>query len=307
MASEGEIDRLFWVYLEELHAWSMRVFAELWDRMDPDDFDGSYRRIYKQVVVVHERAVAAALFSSDDYVSLKAAAGRWWVAPDWREAKSWWKRPTELRGGVPAADVLARVPWSMKAVVGAGEGPSKAMDLGRARVARVLGTDPSAVARNYLREFVAVEGGPEVRDLSRTEKLVRGERIVPPGEPIPSSLELPSVGGTGGDQVFKFWRRVPRPGACDFCLMLATRGAVYSSRRAAMFSTDGRRYHDFCRCRAQLVVRARSGYKTGELEGVVDPVDANRLISFRAQTGKTYTYDLGGGVFNLGPPKPGWL
>lgn len=38
------------------------------------------------------------------------------------------------------------------------------------------------------------------------------------------------------------WRRVTAPGACDWCLMLADRGAVYSARTAG-FSA-----HDHCAC-----------------------------------------------------------
>ncbi|WP_301119789.1 hypothetical protein [Mycolicibacterium fortuitum] len=40
------------------------------------------------------------------------------------------------------------------------------------------------------------------------------------------------------------WRRLAQPGACAFCRMLTTRGAVYGSQQAAA----GRRYHDHCRC-----------------------------------------------------------
>lgn len=42
------------------------------------------------------------------------------------------------------------------------------------------------------------------------------------------------------------WARIPNLGACDFCLTLATRGAVYSSREKA--GGDGNRYHAHCRC-----------------------------------------------------------
>lgn len=40
--------------------------------------------------------------------------------------------------------------------------------------------------------------------------------------------------------------RVPEPGACNWCLMLASRGAVYSADTAGM--TKSTRYHDHCRC-----------------------------------------------------------
>lgn len=40
--------------------------------------------------------------------------------------------------------------------------------------------------------------------------------------------------------------RVPEPGACNWCLMLASRGAVYSKDSVGM--TRATRFHDHCRC-----------------------------------------------------------
>ncbi|WP_288750601.1 EndoU domain-containing protein [uncultured Corynebacterium sp.] len=40
--------------------------------------------------------------------------------------------------------------------------------------------------------------------------------------------------------------RVPNPGACNWCLMLASRGAVYSKDSVGM--TRATRFHDHCRC-----------------------------------------------------------
>lgn len=54
------------------------------------------------------------------------------------------------------------------------------------------------------------------------------------------------------DRSFAGWRRVPEPGACSFCRMLATRGAAYLSKDTAA----GRRYHQRCRCTAEPVMAA---------------------------------------------------
>lgn len=43
------------------------------------------------------------------------------------------------------------------------------------------------------------------------------------------------------------YARVPEPGACPFCLMLASRGAVYT-RKTVVASKELHRYHDNCRC-----------------------------------------------------------
>ncbi|OFO13402.1 hypothetical protein HMPREF3088_05640 [Corynebacterium sp. HMSC22B11] len=51
------------------------------------------------------------------------------------------------------------------------------------------------------------------------------------------------VNNLGSDRSFA---RVPEPGACLWCLMLASRGAVY--RASTALYKDGARYHDNCRC-----------------------------------------------------------
>lgn len=53
------------------------------------------------------------------------------------------------------------------------------------------------------------------------------------------------------DRKAKGWARIPEPGACSFCLMLATRGAVYRSEQSADFKT-----HDHCRCHVEPVFTA---------------------------------------------------
>jgi len=83
---------------------------------------------------------------------------------------------------------------------------------------------------------------------------------------------------------FKAWRRIPEAGACAFCLMLATRGAVYSSARTA---GEGNAYHRHCRCDAALETdfdKRKDVY--------IDPADANQTITVRNRTGRTYQYDL---------------
>lgn len=95
---------------------------------------------------------------------------------------------------------------------------------------------------------------------------------------------------------FAAWRRVPEPGACPFCLMLATRGAVYKSDRTA---GNGNKYHRHCHCRAELETDfdAREDVR-------IPPDDANQVIRFR-NSSNDYAYDLSR-YRNLGvtdPPK----
>ena len=84
---------------------------------------------------------------------------------------------------------------------------------------------------------------------------------------------------------FKAWRRVPEPKACDFCLMLASRGAVY---RTAATAGDGNDYHRHCRCDAVL----ETDFDARE-DVWISPEDANRKIQFHnRKTNRTYEYDL---------------
>lgn len=55
------------------------------------------------------------------------------------------------------------------------------------------------------------------------------------------------------DSEARGWARVPRPNACAFCLMLATRGGAYRSKSTALSSKSGSSYHDHCGCTAQPI------------------------------------------------------
>lgn len=51
------------------------------------------------------------------------------------------------------------------------------------------------------------------------------------------------IGAVKSDRKARGWVRVTRPGACSFCLLLATRGAVYKSEQTAGFEAHD---HDHC-------------------------------------------------------------
>lgn len=54
---------------------------------------------------------------------------------------------------------------------------------------------------------------------------------------------------TTADDNFVGWRRQPEAGACSFCLMLAGRGLVYTSRATAEQTSKALSYHKRCKCR----------------------------------------------------------
>ena len=99
--------------------------------------------------------------------------------------------------------------------------------------------------------------------------------------------------------VWARWRRTTVGTSCKFCLMLASRGAVYTSEDVAKYGYAGSRYHDHCDCGAELVTDPTDADAVR-----IDPVDANRILQLRVK-GRDYVYDLSN-YRNLGvtdPPK----
>lgn len=59
------------------------------------------------------------------------------------------------------------------------------------------------------------------------------------------------IGNVQRDRQAKGWARIPELGACHFCALLATRGAVYRTEKSASFKS-----HDNCRCHVEPVFSA---------------------------------------------------
>jgi len=59
------------------------------------------------------------------------------------------------------------------------------------------------------------------------------------------------TGAVMADRKARGWARVTEPGACYFCAMLASRGAVYRTEQTAQF-----RAHDHCHCHPEPVFTA---------------------------------------------------
>lgn len=59
------------------------------------------------------------------------------------------------------------------------------------------------------------------------------------------------------------WARVPSGSeTCNWCLMLASRGAVYSSKQLASVGGRGKKYHGFCDC-VPTLIRGPQDYPKG--------------------------------------------
>lgn len=99
-------------------------------------------------------------------------------------------------------------------------------------------TGPVAFKRHLL-------GGGDVEAARRTMvNMTRGSstRLVLAGsrDTVRETIRVsPQVAG---------YRRVTQPGACDFCVMLASRGGVYKTRGSAGSQEAASAFHDSCRC-----------------------------------------------------------
>jgi len=73
------------------------------------------------------------------------------------------------------------------------------------------------------------------------------------------------------------WARVPSGATtCAFCLMLASRGAVYGSEQLASLGVKGKKYHGHCDCTPTLV-RGPQDFPEGyDPTGLYDQYDAAR-------------------------------
>lgn len=72
-------------------------------------------------------------------------------------------------------------------------------------------------------------------------------------------------------------RRLTGAENCGFCVMLASRGAVYKSEHSAKYRSDMRRFHDGCDCEVVPV------YDVNDWPGLDGFIEANRR--YRAALG----------------------
>lgn len=79
-------------------------------------------------------------------------------------------------------------------------------------------------------------------DVEGSQKLVTG--VVEKYSLDPGRFTI--IDAVHNDRQSTGWARSVEPGACSFCLLLATRGAIYRSERTADF-----RSHDHCRCHVE--------------------------------------------------------
>lgn len=290
------IDELLLILLlsnvQRIRAWAVREVVRLYGMVDVDDLDASFAVIGPALTRVTIQGKQQAIIAAWSYLAQKSAlngvyAGlpsqnarlgvdtvvrvpdvpvgavrrveREWadLVPDQRppspgvDVRSQLIRAPLGYTGTPIRELNDRAPQGVKHLIGQGVEPRQALEVSRQRALSVPTTEISYVARQTP-ALAVVEGG----------------------------------GATGNGWVR--YRRVPSPGACSFCLMLASQGAVYHSEQSARFAGDGERFHTNCRCG---VAAELDPSRVDEIS--IDPADAREIEVFVKRYGKAWTYNLG--------------
>lgn len=95
-------------------------------------------------------------------------------------------------------------------------------------------------------------------ELARIEADIQAEIDATMGKLVMDAGRGEILTAVKADEKAKGWARVVRPGACSFCLLLATRGAAYKSEKTATFRAHqrfGGKGGD-CRCTAEPLFAA---------------------------------------------------
>ena len=274
MARQPDLQRVYRDHLEQLRRWGVLATLRQYKRIDLADLDGSLERIAPALQALYAASVINALDATDEYMGLVAwLHGQEYVA-DWRKGRP--EAPQELFGGVPFAQWMAYAAPGIKRLIAEGVPAAEAVGISEARTAQRLTSSPMQQARSTTwNRFL-------------TDSLI-SESNVPPVDLKPWTDEVEQYANLWDGQrvreypgTFQRWQRVPSPGACGWCLMLATRSdytsadaAMYAggaegtvrrqfrrgregmlagvSRRSTSAMESGERYHRSCRCTVRMV------------------------------------------------------
>ena len=286
-------------HLERLRRWGVQAVLAAWALPESwDDIDAAAEQTAPLVATLYAAGSVAALDSTDQAMGLMAAAHGHSYLADWRKGRPTW--PQQLPSGQSVAQWMAWTGPGIKRLIADGASLTDAVAVSRSRAVQAVAGGPMQQARaTAWNRFIA-------------DALI-AEQQTPPATLRPWTDEVETyanlwdgratrdVGGT-----WQRWQRVPSAGACDFCLMLATR-SNYTSADAAMYAggaegtvrrqergggrvnriglagvsrrrtnamESGERYHKACRCTVRMVPKGA--------EAAISPEDFERLSTPRA-------------------------
>ena len=293
---EQELARQFRENQQDSVNWAIFVLALLWGRVRLDAIAASYSQVTPAASAVVVFAKQRAAVSAWLYMAqLAALEGMWFDLDGQRDRaglparsaepestpgydiKPWTDTADDLPSGKTVREVMDNAPRGTLSAIKKGMEPAEALQKSLGRATQVAKTEPSRVARDIL--FDAAE---------------RPQPLMPP-EPDPVMLDDYRKGP------FERYRRIPSPGACDFCLMLASRGAIYLSRSSALVDKAGEPFHNNCRCSAAVETKKSLRYQVS-----IDPEDL-RKVKTQSWEADLYWARLGGRdnpLYQYNVPRP---
>jgi hypothetical protein len=287
-------------YLDRLRSAGVLGIVAAYALLEEDNLDDSFPAVYAASVATFTAATAAALTATDEYMHVKAAAAGLDYTAHWQDGRP--DAPTKTIDGRNFAEWMRNAPAGIKRLIADGMKADEAIAMSQARTINTMGT---SVYQHFMQDT-----------LSRFEV----DALVARGLDVPSDLtaffnEVEQYANLEGTRpTWERWRRVPSPGACSFCLMLASR-SDYTSKDAASFSGGsgratkrpvGSQYHDACRCTIAMVTESDGGMvlSAEDYERLTTRDADGNLPTFGAKGYKYTVEDFGGATIGKGAAVP---
>ena len=226
----AEFERVWLAYQAYLRSWGLAQAARAWRGIDPDDIRGTFPTVAKSIEQIYAVASAETLTATDEYMHLVAARSGRTYTGSWSMGRP--DAPLELQSGASFRAWTSGAQWRILGDIGEGMSPEQAKSRSFLRATQEIGTAiyqrPRETTFNRFLVDATLGAGREVPpELQKYAREVREYEGLWDGR---SSREY--------QPTWKRWRRVPHPGACSFCLMLATR-SDYTSAEAAIYAGGG--------------------------------------------------------------------
>ena len=259
-----QFERVLLAYQDRLRTWGLLATQRAWARMDLERIAATFPAVARQAEAVYAVATAEALTAADEYMTVKAAASGLDYVASWTLADRK-TAPLELPSGSPYRSWIAGAQWRMLSDISAGMAAEEASALSLARTINEVGTTVYQRPRETTWNRFLVDSLEAAGDVIPPDLQTFYDEV----ETYANSWDGVARRKYAG--TFERWRRVPSPGACDWCLMLATR-SDYTSKEAAMYAGGGE----------GQVRRTTRRNKTNRLAGV------QRRRSSKQESGERY-------------------
>lgn len=302
-------DRVFAEHLERLRRWGILATLSAYRGVDVDDLDASLALVGQQMAAIYGAAVINALDSTDEYMNIAAAIAGLPYGANWRNGRP--EAPLQLFGGTPFGQWMANASPAIKRLIALGMDPAQAVEISQARAAQQVASSPLQLARSTTWKRFLV-------DATLSELGIAPQSLTDWVDEVEVYANLSNEASVRDYQgTWQRWQRVPSPGACGFCLMLATRtnytsadAAMYaggsSARRRTSSMESGERYHRSCRCTVRAVAQGGPAAISSQDYQRLTTRDANGNLPAFFESGR-YRYTAAMFTFDpvaIGVPMP---